>query len=501
MGQRCSVGSLGPLVAMLVAGCAKPQPHLAPAGVRQVPSPPAVAEPPRERVARADKATSAHGKAKAVGASGERAARLAKGPRARREPKELGRWGQGHAEKPVDGSPAPPAGVAGLEDPSGVALQRFSRALIALRAGNRPRVRAIHWGDSHVAADIFSGHLRSLLQREFGNAGPGWVLLGRPWRSYRHASAEQGIRGRRFKIERWRSGRNNASTSLPGTQRLGLAGVAATALGPRDAFVGARRGTLRRLALFYDAEPRAGRVALWAGSRRIARFSARAARLGPRRFALTLPPGSRRVMLRTSGGKVTFFGADLATGRPGVVYDVLGINGARAGVQLHWDESLLGWQLRQLAPDLLIFAYGSNELDVETLTPVELAQRFAVVVGRARRLRREADCVIIGPPDQARYRRETRSWELPEQLGAVVAYQRRVAFASGCAFWDQRAAMGGPGAIFRWRTAEPALARNDHVHFSLLGYRKLAEAFHRALLAPYRAMRLHRTLKLVRDAG
>src|SRR5262249_53904087 len=40
------------------------------------------------------------------------------------------------------------------------------------------------YGDSHIAADILTGALRYRLQDCFGDAGPGFVLAGRPWSWY-----------------------------------------------------------------------------------------------------------------------------------------------------------------------------------------------------------------------------------------------------------------------------------------------------------------------------
>ena len=71
----------------------------------------------------------------------------------------------------------------------------------------------------------------------------------------------------------------------------------------------------------------------------------------------------------------------------------------------------------------------------------------------------------------------------------MIAEQRRLAAAHGCAFWDQRAAMGGPGSVFRLTQASPPLMRRDHIHFYARGYRELGESLGRALLAAFRAYR------------
>jgi len=162
--------------------------------------------------------------------------------------------------------------------------------------------------------------------------------------------------------------------------------------------------------------------------------------------------------------------------------DALGINGARASVIGKWNEALITEQLRHLAPDLVVLAYGSNEVDSDNLTPETFAAGFDDALRRMRRMAPDAACLVLGPPDQARYSREARRWEVPSRLDSLVEQQRRVASLRGCAFWDQRGAMGGSGAIFNWVRAAPPLARPDHVHLSWAGYRQIADALFDALV-------------------
>jgi hypothetical protein len=43
----------------------------------------------------------------------------------------------------------------------------------------------LHYGDSHTAADEWTGFLRALFQNRFGDGGNGYSFAGRPWTSYR----------------------------------------------------------------------------------------------------------------------------------------------------------------------------------------------------------------------------------------------------------------------------------------------------------------------------
>jgi len=75
----------------------------------------------------------------------------------------------------------------------------------------------------------------------------------------------------------------------------------------------------------------------------------------------------------------------------------------------------------------------------------------------------------------------------PRPLTAeIIAVQRRVARDYSCGFFDLVAFMGGEMSMVRWAAASPPLGSEDHVHFTLAGYRLLGEALHRALMAGYR---------------
>ena len=89
------------------------------------------------------------------------------------------------------GRGAPPAAVstAGTGDRASAALGPFFDRLAALERGETRRVRVLWLGDSHVAADLLTGHARRLLQARFGDAGPGLVMPGNPWRFFRHDRA------------------------------------------------------------------------------------------------------------------------------------------------------------------------------------------------------------------------------------------------------------------------------------------------------------------------
>ncbi len=396
-----------------------------------------------------------------------------------------------HGGKPVTGPATAPASLAvavPIEDEGGRALAGFRARLQELRRGKRTRVRVTHWGDSHVASDVFTGTLRSLLQQAYGDGGPGLILPGKPWPTYYHArvktGAERGWRSERL----WaKYGRGRAR---PRDDLFGVAGISVHSLRETRAWLELRGAStapaareVRAVDLFLLRQPGGGRLEVRSAERRLRWVFTVASEKEADIVHVPLPPRTRRIELRAGLGEVRLFAADLASGQRGVVYDTLGINGARASVMLGWNESLMKEQLAHLAPDLVVLAYGTNEVDSDRLTAASFAKSFDEVLARLRRTApAHAACLVVGPPDRGNWRRGG-GWELPENLAVIVAEERRLARARGCAFWDQRAAMGGAGSITRWLSADPPLAQGDRVHLTGLGYRQLAQVLYQALVA------------------
>src|SRR5215510_2428849 len=57
------------------------------------------------------------------------------------------------------------------------ALAALFKALAAAKSGSRVEpVRIMHFGDSHIAADILTARIREHFQAEYGNGGTGFIV-------------------------------------------------------------------------------------------------------------------------------------------------------------------------------------------------------------------------------------------------------------------------------------------------------------------------------------
>ncbi len=92
-----------------------------------------------------------------------------------------------------------------------------------------------------------------------------------------------------------------------------------------------------------------------------------------------------------------------------------------------------------------------------------------------------ASILIVGPPDCEK-RLRGRHYPFPH-LNEVIQVQRRIALENGCAFWDWRTRMGGPGSVRQW--VQAGLGQGDFVHLTGAGYRLVGSMLFGELMAQY----------------
>ncbi|HWQ09743.1 MAG TPA: GDSL-type esterase/lipase family protein, partial [Holophaga sp.] len=382
--------------------------------------------------------------------------------------------------------PAPRQVEAGLVNAA--ALAPFFDELRQLQAGTGTGpVRVLHFGDSHTAADMWTGRIRERLQARFGDGGPGLVLPGGPWRGYPHAGMKF-LTGRKWEALSVRSplcdgwvGLTGACIVPPGGETFWL----------RAAFADFRLQTL-------EEAPQEAPACLLGSDASAVPDGATVPASGPRPLSLQvgaeapladgrllrirgpeapLPLASRELGLALSPN-VRVLGIELLSGRPGIVYDELGLNGAELLDLERWTPRIRQALLADARAGLLVLAYGTNEAGHASLDPQEYQTRAIALLDE---LRREsgAPILLVGPPDRSARAKRSRVG-LAAQESAIIRALKSAAQETGCAFWDMRQAMGGPGTMLKWRRA--GLAQPDLVHLTGPGYQRLADLLVDALL-------------------
>jgi len=408
------------------------------------------------------------------------------------------------APTPTD-PPAPPAAASRSEDRAppdeveapfdllervrGDELDGFHAAL-ARTAGLREGAvtRVVHLGDSSIGLDQLTHGIRRRMQRRFGDAGPGFVLLQPHSASYRHAVAHPGVRRKWefcFLIFRCR---RDGHYGLGGvTFRSG--GGAATVYQVPDA--GGDDGAATRFELWYATQPHGGSLVVTAGGRRRV-LDTEGPRLEDARWSRRLPEGARWVRVQARGGPVRAYGVVLEHERPGVVWDGLSMIGAFTHRLLAQDAEHLAGQIRWRDPDLVVLSYGGNDLRRFAAGRVDqdgLEAETRQAIRHIRRGRPGVSCIVVGIND---HRKSGALVVGPDEVEGVLMAQRRAARAEGCAFFDTYRAMGGRGAFERWAAHRPPLVANDQKHLTRAGRVILSRRIYDALLRDHDRWRARR---------
>jgi lysophospholipase L1-like esterase len=387
---------------------------------------------------------------------------------------------------------SPPPTPAEIENPE--ALRGWFEALADLRARKRNSdVVVSQFGDSHTAADYETGQIRRALQAAFGDGGRGHVAVGMPYKGYR----QEGVLPRvthDFEGERYKRKSDN-NDGYYGLLGVALAGNKRAAAVKSD-FV----APFATFELSYLQKPRGGTFDVWLDGKPQGSTRTSGKEVALRTLSLNASQGPHEVEVRLRGdGDVRLLGVTLDSPSVGLVYDALGINGARASGLLNTDDAHFNQALRGRRTDLVVLAFGTNEAVDDA--PIEThARAYAEVLGRIARALPEASCLLLGPPDMAADVNKDTSkaegkgsekwagdsaarWEPLPRLREIIAMQRSLAKAARCAFYDQQLAMGGEGTMHTWVMEERA--NRDHVHLTKDSYVALGNQFAQALLRAF----------------
>ena len=353
-----------------------------------------------------------------------------------------------------------------LED-AGALVPLFQQ--LSHAAANGP-VRILQYGDSHTASDDWADEMRQDFQRKFGVGGPGFTLPGHPFLGYRRFDS-RGASSRGWYTD--------GLATRQGDGVYGLGGISLTAHAAGQTV--SLSVECQQLELHYLRQPGGGQLEFSVDGAAIGRIDS-SGEFGPGIYQYTPAPGPHQYALRTlSADPVRLFGW-VAQNQTGVTYETLGINGAQAEMQLQWNASILDGEMADRDPSLVVLAYGTNEALSRSWTPDGYRTALTEVIQRLRAAAPLASILLIGPPDCQYRLRNGRRLPFPH-LDEVIAIQRQVALENGCAFWDWRARMGGPGSVRQW--VQAGLAQGDYTHLTGPGYRMVGDMLFSEIMAQY----------------
>ncbi|HEY2406003.1 MAG TPA: GDSL-type esterase/lipase family protein [Polyangiaceae bacterium] len=377
-------------------------------------------------------------------------------------------------EPPVVASAAP----AALPDPTRLELKRFYAALAELEGHKRKvPVRILWLGDSHTAADYLTGTIRANLQQRFGAGGPGFVRIGT--NPYRHTQVTVVREGE------WRVEPNPPSKRSQ--QDDGVFGLGGMRVSPADgarASFEPKKGTLHGAAHFQLwfslPEGASFRVELAGASQVVRKDSPVETIAGSPIARLNLSGGpTDKLELVALAGAPRFYGLTVEGSEPGLVLDTVGIDGARVATPLAWASAPFAAEVAARAPELVVFAFGTNEaFDADKVE--KYRAEYRTLLERVHQGAPNADCLLVGPPDAL-----STSGGSEPRVTEIDTLQRSAAAELGCGYVSQLELMGGAGSFERWLHEKPARARPDRLHLTPKGYETLGSSLVSLLIKAY----------------
>jgi hypothetical protein len=356
------------------------------------------------------------------------------------------------AHDPADPATIPPIVDAQVLDPF------FESVARVLRKRADDHVRIAVYGDSNLTMDFMTGQMRRRLQLEHGDAGHGFVALGRPWSHYLHMDVRHDVK---------RGFVSYACSTDPALDRIyGISGIAAesiasgakswVATATDDAPIGHNAS---RAEVFYARGKKRGTFEISVDGELERSVDSHDSDVGLGVERIEMEDGAHTISIEATDRRhrIRLLGLTLERDVPAsFVIDAFGVGAMNTRSQAMQHSGINHEMLKHRGYDLIIFATGANDVFTLDVTPKHLSDLIA--------LQRSAlpgvPILLLTPADRGR--EET----FPPTLSAIEQ-RRALAKDNHTALWDMWLAMGGHNAMRSFK--QRGLAASDYIHFTQAG--------------------------------
>lgn len=355
-------------------------------------------------------------------------------------------------------------------------LDEFYESLYQLKQGATNKLNIVHIGDSHIQADFLTKAVRNNFQKYFGNAGRGLIVPGRV------AGTNEPFNIQTSSNVTWESKRCvHPDHHLP----IGVGGITIRSGVPDNRLYvymndQTQDYSFQTVKIFHLKN--GSSFGLTLKDNEFKPLKTKSVEDTTRDFtSFHLPSSMNSIVMESTKqdsiqNHTTIFGLSFENEKPGVLYHVIGVNGAKYA---HYNAAkLFATQTHKLDPALFIISLGTNE----ALDYPNIDRRFFThienLVSSLRANNPLAKFILVTPPEC--FMKRTR-----ENPGIVKVRAAIIQFAveNGLAFYDMYQALGGAGSANRWKEAQ--LLRADGVHFSKEGYDYQGNLLFHAILKGY----------------
>ncbi|HAT31233.1 MAG TPA: hypothetical protein DCW29_10395 [Janthinobacterium sp.] len=362
------------------------------------------------------------------------------------------------------------------------------------------------WGDSHLAANFFTEELAKQLKVS-ADAAPNVLIPATMGKAGVRLPLRQSCVSSSWKYEPGYLGGERAVAPGPGLVNLYSEQAGATLAW--DIRKDAQAPGYERVRILYQQTeaPMVVAISVDGDTEQEVTLHEKA---GPAILELVAERPMTQVRLRLIDARFRFHGLELlsAQAKPAqpqaLSMDVFGYPGATVASWKYANLNYLGAWFAQRQYQLVILEFGTNEGNAKPFDLAAYRQTLTESVRNMKTIFPAAACVLIAPGDRGvlirrsanvhkknrtrmramldmlKWRNKKKSIDLFEYSkihAAIGRVQAEVAADAGCSAWSMQDAMGGRGRAYEWAQASPALMSRDLTHFTVAGYRRLAQQF------------------------
>jgi lysophospholipase L1-like esterase len=332
------------------------------------------------------------------------------------------------------------------------------------------KINIVHMGGSHIQADMYTQVIRQRFQQLAPDMNGGRGLIF----PYKTAGTNNPSNYRIRSTGDWTSCR---STHPGDTCTLGLMGIAVTttdSIASLDILVGGDpycTSPVTRVRVFHPSTSYSLSL--------ITKYDTLYGVYDPYPgFTLfesgrTIDEFELRIERRSETGNFTLMGISVESDAPGIVYNAVGVNGARLASYLGC--KLYARQLAAINPDLIIFSIGTNDGYTRHFNKEKYYAEYCQLLDKTRAAVPGAAIMLTVPNDSYLYKRYVNS--NTAEMRKIIY---RLAGEYGCAVWDFYSIMGGLNSAQAWYSLK--LMQYDRIHFTRQGYALKGELFFSAFL-------------------
>ncbi len=180
---------------------------------------------------------------------------------------------------------------------------------------------------------------------------------------------------------------------------------------------------------------------------------------------------------------VTYRTSGLAceTGKPGLVYHIIGMNGATFesfSTPERIDE------ITGLNPDMVIVSFGTNEAHGRRYSAEAHRAGMEVLLSGIRKKCPDTVFLLTTPPGAYMRNGRRGARVVNPRTSRVVETEKEYALSHGLALWDLYDIVGGrQNACLNWSSGD--YYQRDKIHFTAEGYRLQGQLLHEAIIKAY----------------